>query len=211
VVNYSGFPPLPHISTGDWRDKDNLLYKVWSIKKKNEIFQVLQNPNATHFERLWLVGFLKWVGYDFNHVLNIIHNLNKWEDYNKNITTIQVRSVFSSSHYDSRPYRSKPAGTLKKRVHSSKIEAFHIDIPPEPCLASSCLKDRELVKALRDYSIQKSLLKYLQIIELIDILEKDKSPNPQKEAPAERGRKSSDGKDSSSLHSSRFLTKRGGA
>jgi hypothetical protein len=231
---YSGFPPLPHTSTGDWRDKDNLLYKVWSIKKKNELFKVLQNPNASHFERLWLVGFLKWVKYGYKDILNIIHNLNEWSDYDSNITKIQVHSVFYSSHYDNRPYRSKPAGTLNKGSYSFKDESSDIIIPPEPiCTADACLNDKELVRTLRNFKIKRELLKDLQILTLIDILEslnlekdkssnlekdkssnleKDKSSNLQKDAPAEREHKSfNHGNDKPSLHSSRFLTKRGGA
>jgi hypothetical protein len=199
------------MSTGDWRDKDNLLHRVWSPKKKNELFKVLQNPNASHFERLWLVGFLKWVKYGYKDILNIIHALNEWRDYDSHITKIQVHSVFYSSHGDNRPYRSKPAGTLNKGSHSLEDEPADTNIPPEPiCTADRCLSDRTLVRTLKNQSNLKKLREALQIITLIDELESYKERRGRATPQKVKHKTGNGGTGGSALHSSRFSSRKGG-
>lgn len=65
--------------------------------KKNRIRSILENPNPVTINdnsvknaRLWLVGFLFYIGYTELSILNIIKNYNKWEDYKEEETIRQV-------------------------------------------------------------------------------------------------------------------------
>ena len=70
------------------------LNKVNSDKKALECAAILEAGHPTHSERLWLVGFLKFCGYDMSEVLGIIREHCQWADYNERITSYQVSTVF---------------------------------------------------------------------------------------------------------------------
>ena len=70
------------------------LNKVNSDKKALECAAILEASHPTHSERLWLVGFLKFCGYDMSEVLGIIREHCQWADYNERITSYQVSTVF---------------------------------------------------------------------------------------------------------------------
>ena len=70
------------------------LNKVNSDKKALECAAILEAGHPTHSERLWLVGFLKFCGYDMSVVQDIIREHCQWADYNERITSYQVSTVF---------------------------------------------------------------------------------------------------------------------
>lgn len=70
------------------------LNKVNSDKKAIECDEILRACHPTHAQRLWLVGFLKYVGYSMPEVLDIINDHCDWGDFNARITASQVGSVF---------------------------------------------------------------------------------------------------------------------
>ena len=74
------------------------LDKIYSIKKQLQIFDILQAIRPTHAERLWLVGFLKYTGYSFNGVLDIIDKHCEWSDYDADHTAYEVATVFKQLH-----------------------------------------------------------------------------------------------------------------
>jgi hypothetical protein len=76
---------------------ENRLNLVRYQTKKDRIISILQNPNQIALNdntikdgRLWLVGFLKHVGYSETSILDIIKTYNKWEDYKEEETARQV-------------------------------------------------------------------------------------------------------------------------
>jgi len=72
----------------------DLLDRIFSNKKREEILDILDSPYPAHFQRVYLVGFLKGaVGLTDSEVCCIIHDLHKWEDYDPETTEAQVRSV----------------------------------------------------------------------------------------------------------------------
>ena len=88
-----------------FKEKDTaLLYRIKTKKKCEDILNVLKNPIATHYERLWCAGFLNFCGYSKSDVMDIVRVLNCWADYNPRITYYQICSVFK----DSVVYRSFP-------------------------------------------------------------------------------------------------------
>lgn len=76
--------------------ENHYLDKIKSQKKKFEVFDILQAMNPTHHERLWLVGFLKFVGYSSWEVCAIIDDHSAWTDYNAEITSYQVATIFKA-------------------------------------------------------------------------------------------------------------------
>jgi DNA primase large subunit len=71
-----------------------ILNKILTTKKKIEVMSILEDPHATHYQRVWMVGFLKYgCGYTNQQVFDIINRFNRWTDYNPNITRYQIESV----------------------------------------------------------------------------------------------------------------------
>ena len=70
------------------------LNKINSDKKAMECAKILEAVRPTHYERLWLVGFLRYVSYSLSEVLEILQEHAQWADYNQNITSYQVGTVF---------------------------------------------------------------------------------------------------------------------
>ena len=70
------------------------LNKINSDKKALECANILEAVRPSHFERLWLVGFLKFAGYSMEDVLDIIQEHGQWSDYNERVTAYQVATVF---------------------------------------------------------------------------------------------------------------------
>jgi len=76
----------------------NFLHKIYSIKKRLDLFDILQAIHPTHSERLYLAGFLKYAGYSYDEAFKIIDEHAQWEDYDPKITAYQLSSVFKQSH-----------------------------------------------------------------------------------------------------------------
>lgn len=70
------------------------LEKVYSYDKRQELLNILHSEDPDHYQRLWLVGFLKHVGYSLEEICDIIDSECSWSDYNAVMTFNQVRSVF---------------------------------------------------------------------------------------------------------------------
>jgi hypothetical protein len=91
------------------------LGKVISINKRKEILSILHNIHPGHNKRLWLVGFLEYVGYSKHEICRIISSENRWKGYDKDITEEQVVSVISR--------KERKRGTHnKKKVEPLTIE-----------------------------------------------------------------------------------------
>jgi len=72
------------------------LLKVVSFDKQTDLLNILHSDNPSHSQRLWLVGFLKFVGYSQEEICDIIHHGASWGDYDANMCFNQVRSVFKN-------------------------------------------------------------------------------------------------------------------
>jgi len=75
---------------------DTELTKVLSFDKQTSLFNILHSDNPCHSSRLWLVGFLKFVGYSQEEICDIIHHGASWGNYDANMTSTQVRSLFKN-------------------------------------------------------------------------------------------------------------------
>lgn len=71
----------------------NILSRVISFRKRQELLDVLHRSHPTHNQRLWLVGFLQYAGYSESEIRSIIHSENMWRNYVKPIAAIQIHSV----------------------------------------------------------------------------------------------------------------------
>ncbi|MCZ7404882.1 MAG: hypothetical protein O8C67_08125 [Candidatus Methanoperedens sp.] len=76
---------------------DSELSKIRSFKKRQELFNILHSEDACHYERLYLVGFLKYIGYSLEEICAIIDQEASWIDYDAKVTWLHVKSVFRSS------------------------------------------------------------------------------------------------------------------
>jgi len=75
----------------------DFLNRVFKEEKKKEIMAILESPNPSHYQRLWMTGFLKYgCGYKNEEVCDIIHQYNRWTDYNESITKYQVEHVIKT-------------------------------------------------------------------------------------------------------------------
>jgi len=98
------------------------LNKINSDKKAIECAGVLDASHPTHSERLWLVGFLRYVGYTTIEVTDIIHDNCQWSDYNAAITSYQVGTV-----YHQKPQRTQNHSIRKTRKWDlSPVEVLRI-------------------------------------------------------------------------------------
>ncbi len=103
------------------------LSKIFSLKKQLEAFDILQAPRPTHDERLWLVGFLRYVGYTRHEVFEIIDQHCAWSDYNPTITNYQIATVYNNHHTT----ESHEVHTHRRRARKwdlSKLEVYRIQL-----------------------------------------------------------------------------------
>lgn len=98
------------------------LNKIYSDKKAIEILDILDAIRPTHNERVWMVSFLRYVGYSMTEVLDIIREHAQWADYNERVTAYQVGTVFHQ-----RPQRTQNKITRKLRKWDlSPVEVLRI-------------------------------------------------------------------------------------
>ena len=71
-----------------------ILSKVYSDKKRNELYRILHDRNPSHNQRLWMAGFLKYAGYKIEEVADIIAREGSWTNYKHEKTMEQLRSVY---------------------------------------------------------------------------------------------------------------------
>ncbi len=84
---------------------NNQLNLVRYKTKKDRIHSILENPRPVDLNddsiknaRLWLVGFLNYVGYQEATILDIIKTNNRWEDYKEEETKRQVHWLVNRRH-----------------------------------------------------------------------------------------------------------------
>ncbi len=97
------------------------LDKVISSRKRQELLDILHAFRPSHDKRLWLVGFLDYVGYSFYEICGIISSENRWGDYDKDRTAGQVLSVVARRRHAS---RGTPRGRLFCLTISGLIDEF---------------------------------------------------------------------------------------
>jgi len=73
---------------------DISLDRVYSFERRQEIENILHSGDPDHYSRLWMVGFLKYVGYSLQEICDLIDQDCSWSDYDSNMTFAQVKSVF---------------------------------------------------------------------------------------------------------------------
>jgi hypothetical protein len=81
---------------------DSDLSRVRSFEKKQEIFNTLHSENPDHYSRLYLVGFLKSVGYSLDEICSIIDKEASWGNYDATMTYCHVRSIFKPGGKDNK-------------------------------------------------------------------------------------------------------------
>lgn len=74
------------------------LSKVYSSHKQIEIFDILNGIRPTHNERIWMVSFLRYAGYSYDEVVDIIDKHCAWSDYDPQLTQYQVSTIFKRSY-----------------------------------------------------------------------------------------------------------------
>lgn len=70
------------------------LSKVRSFHKQHELFNILHSEDPDHYSRLYLAGFLKYVGYTLKEICAIIDAEAAWTDYDAKVTWLHVRSLW---------------------------------------------------------------------------------------------------------------------
>ncbi|CAG0971221.1 hypothetical protein METP1_01253 [Methanosarcinales archaeon] len=90
-----------------------MLEKILSDRKRDGVLNVLHSVHPTHNQRLWLVGFLDYVGYDLPEILGIIASENRWKGYDRDKTAYQASSVIT--------------GKRKRRCDRKQKEPITID------------------------------------------------------------------------------------
>lgn len=69
------------------------LNRIFSEKKRNQIFEILHDTNFTHNQFLWLCGFLLHTGYSEGDIFHIIKRLNKWDKFDSKEVRYQLRNL----------------------------------------------------------------------------------------------------------------------
>lgn len=95
-----------------------LLDKIISNRKREDVLDVLHAVHPSHKQRLWLVGFLDYVGYSLPEILRIIASENRWKGYDREKTAYQASSVIKGKRKIRRDQRAKPALTIDDLIRT---------------------------------------------------------------------------------------------
>jgi hypothetical protein len=96
-----------------WRGLQGMILdKILSDRKREDVLNVLHSVHPTHKQRLWLVGFLDYVGYNLREILGIIASENCWKGYDREKTAYQASSVITGKRKTHRDLKQKPALTI---------------------------------------------------------------------------------------------------
>ena len=120
------------------------LDKVISIKKQLQVHDILMHFGPTHEERLWMVGFLKYAGYAYGQVLDIVDKHCQWQDYDPSITAYQVGTVFKQGYRQSSSHNTK---RRKRKWDLSPAEKWRCN------LARTSEMDRRLTSWMEENDI----------------------------------------------------------
>ena len=111
-------------------DKIQQISKVFPSQRRHEILDKLANPHPTHYERLWLVGFLKFVGYSKEEVLEILKVHAKWDEFDDSISWYQICTIYKEKaplpHQQTRR-KSNRKNKNKKRSHHGIKNPYHCE------------------------------------------------------------------------------------
>jgi hypothetical protein len=105
----------------------NIFYldKIISLKKQLQVHDILMHFGPTHEERLWLVGFLKYAGYKYKEVLDILDQHCQWSDYNADTTAYQVATIFKQGY---RGVNGSSHIRRKRKWDLSELEVWRINL-----------------------------------------------------------------------------------
>jgi len=79
-------------------NKDDPLGFVKSDKIRKDIRDALKSPGAPHNKRVWAVGWMYSVaGLNESEIYNIVSQINRWSDFDRETTKNQIKSVINSS------------------------------------------------------------------------------------------------------------------
>ncbi len=70
---------------------------ITSDIQRTKVVSILKSNDPTHNDRCWLVGFLGYIGLNYNGILNLIHDYNEWCDYDRETTEIQITSILKGA------------------------------------------------------------------------------------------------------------------
>ncbi len=104
------------------RPRTVILTRVYSERKRKDLYRILHDGNPRHNERLWLAGFLKYAGYRMEEVEDIIARENGWSNYNPKRTREQLRSVF---HIHIPRSEEAGAGGYRRRRYPPALASSH--------------------------------------------------------------------------------------
>lgn len=85
-------------STATQTDYDiSTLPEIHHDDRRAEVLAILHDSHAPHTRRVWLVGFLHGaVGMSADEIVAVLDRHNRWENYDRETTRQQVRSVIRS-------------------------------------------------------------------------------------------------------------------
>ena len=69
------------------------LNRVRNMQKRLELSDKLSNPTPSHYERVWVVGYLLGIGWTGIEIYNLIACENRWNNYNDNMTYNQIMGI----------------------------------------------------------------------------------------------------------------------
>ena len=104
-------------------------------RRFREVMSTLEDNSPTHFRRVWLCYYLKWVGLTAEEVMGVIDKHNQWLNFDSGMTLYQICSVFKIKAY-------LPRGTRRRRARKH-------DLPPlskaqqKRCQRAIDMMDRE--------------------------------------------------------------------
>jgi len=109
------------------------LSKVISLNKREEILSILHKTHPAHNQRLWVVGFLDYVGYSQPEINKIISSENRWKGYDEIKTYGQIESVVmrKEKHHGTRKKKPEPLTTedLIRIFKSKTLPVSNMRIP----------------------------------------------------------------------------------
>jgi hypothetical protein len=83
------------VDSGELEELDELIHHD---EKRADVRAALVDPLATHNQRQFVAGFLHdVVGLSHSEIVELIDRLNRWDNYDREITERQVQSVIESS------------------------------------------------------------------------------------------------------------------
>lgn len=89
-----GGHPHPDRDNESRQNLDELAELIRHDGYRQEVRDVLNDPQAGHNRRVWLAGFLSdAVGLSISETVRVIDQYNSWSNYDREITEQQVRSV----------------------------------------------------------------------------------------------------------------------